>query len=920
MTYRSQFPPLRCLLSALVLGSLFLAISPASNRQGAPLPEDRGTAGTLAALQRLPVFVRVLQTVAHPDDENAGTLAWLARKAHARTALFSLTRGDGGQNILGDEKYEAMGLLRTGEFLEACRIYGAELYFATAFDFGFSKTAEETLSKWGRKETLEEMVRFIRYWRPTIILSRFQGTPGDGHGHHQAAGAITHEAFRAAGDPTMFPGYLDAGRHPWQAQKLYDARFSAGPGQDDWTVRVPIGDYDPVLGRSYREIGSEGYGKHRSQGNAAAFSMPGQTYDYFRLADSTVQIGNGEGSFFDSIDITLQAILGLAGDEKERVAFLRDSLAAAQDAATAALAGFEPARPGRSAADVARGTAILSGALSRVQKSDLSAPAKNAVLDAISQKLTDFHSALNAVLGVHLVARGDAATAVPGQKVLVTVDLFNRGSETIELRKKLLLMRDGWRSSPVSADAPGTLGPGSAASFKFEVEVPVDAAATEPFWYREDDRTSRYKTRPAANPFAPFGAPEITAMATYGFQDAEAVVESPVLAQVPDPLRGMQFIDIQAVPEFSVSVTPVSTVVPISRQPQTREYRVSVLNNRPSEARGTLRLNAPAGWQIVPRETQFTLSRKGEIFSRSIEVRIPAAPAEGSFMLEAAATLGGREYRRSCQVVSIPGSWTRHLYSPSSSIIRVADIRVAAGLTVGYVPGAGDEVPAAIEQLGAKVGMLSGEELAFGDLSRYSAIVTGIRAYNVNETLRSNYRRLLDYVHSGGTLIVQYNTPLGRGAASPFPYGPYPMSNSSSDRITVEDSPIRMLEAQNPVFTTPNKITQADFDGWVQERGLYFMSAWDSRYIPLLAGSDPGEEPKAGGMLVARYGKGWYVYTSYAWFRQLPAGVPGAYRIFANLLSLSHKTGSDPVLCGFWGKESPGEEDGGCADHIVIEP
>lgn len=305
-------------LSFSLLVLVLLAPTHAGNRNTYPLPEERGTAGILGSLEKLPVYAHVLHTTAHPDDESAGTLTWLSRKAHARTALFSLTRGDGGQNVLGNEQYEALGLVRTGELLEACRIYGVELYFSTAYEFGFSKTAEETLSKWGHEAILEEMVRFIRTWRPTIIISRFQGNANDGHGHHQAAGIICREAFRAAGDPQKFPEQFKLGLRPWQAKKLYtSARGDAGAftgtadnsrAAADLTVRIPAGDYDPVLGRSYREIGAEGYSKHRSQGSGAGYSLPGRAYDYYRLVDSTVGSKTREESFFDSVDTSLPAI------------------------------------------------------------------------------------------------------------------------------------------------------------------------------------------------------------------------------------------------------------------------------------------------------------------------------------------------------------------------------------------------------------------------------------------------------------------------------------------------------------------------------------------------------------------------------------------------------------------------------------
>ncbi len=854
----------------------------AGNHNTYPLPEERGTAGILFALQKLPVYARVLYTEAHPDDESAGTLTWLARKAHARTALFSLTRGDGGQNILGDEKYEAMGLVRTGELLEACRIYGVETYFSTAFEFGFSKTAEESLAKWGHEATLEEMVRFIRMWKPTIIISNFKNDASGGHGHHQAAGIVTFEAFRAAGDAKRFPA---EGLPPWQARKLY---YHAGrSGTNGAAVGVPVGDYDPVLGRSFREIGAEGYSKHRSQGNGMSAALPGSANDYFILADSVPAKKDHETGFFDSINTSLTAMLDLAGDQRGSLAAVEQDLGAAQQAAESALRAFQPGRPSASAFEAAKGIDNLSEAIRKVGASSLPEKTKDLLRNAFEQKRREFEDAVSAALGICLLARSDDVTAIPGEKISVSASLFNRGSEPIDVNQiDLSTSEVGWQTEP-SALRPGRVAPGAAASARFGVTIAENARMTQPFWYRDDPKDNRYKTRQTANVFAPFDPPRATVTAKYTFGGTQILLSSPVVAQAGNPLRGSDFEDLQIVPAVSVELKPALAIVPVLPEPQSREFHVSILNNRKEGARGSVRLSVPSGWQCNPPELSFALSGKGERFSGRFVVRIPAS-SRGTGTIGAVASLYGREYSEGYRVISYPENWTRNLYSRAIAELKVIDVKVAPGLTVGYVEGAGDEVPEALKQMGVKVHTLSDDELAFSDLGGYGAIITGIRAYNVNEGLRSNSRRLLAYVENGGTLIVQYVRPLGRPGASgaPFPYGPYPMSNSDADRIAVEESPIQILVPDHPALSTPNKITPADFEGWVQERGLYFMHEWDSHYTPLLSGHDPGEGPKNGGMLATRYGKGWYVYTAYAWFRQLPAGVPGAFRIFANLLSL----------------------------------
>lgn len=860
----------------IILISLLVSVSPAGNRNTYPLPEDRGTAGTLAALKKLSIYARILEITAHPDDESAGTLTWLSRNYHAQTALFSLTRGEGGQNILGSEKYSELGLVRSGELLEACKYYGTELYFGNVVDFGFSKTAEETLAKWGHDATLAEMVLFIRRWRPTVIISRFQGTAADGHGHHQAAGILTKEAFRAAADPKSFPEQLKGGLAPWQVKWLYvSAMFTPQGNPAAGMVRVPVGDYDPVLGMSWREIGMEGYSKHRTQGNGAAYAFPGRSYEYFRLEEPSANL--------DSFPIgRLNAIFELAGNEKQAVTFLNDSLTAAQEFADKALQAFVPWSPRDCAPMVSNGIQIFAEAIRKTEASRISPGTKSVLLDALRTKLKDFQEALNALLGIYIIARTEDVTGVPGEKVPVTVSLINRGSETVSL-KGIDLVAPAKETATNANELLGSeVKPGSSVSFRYSVDILPEANPTEAYWHLEKPGDARYSISPTRNQFAPFGDPVISAVVTYMYKNTDVPIEAAARAQAGGPLRGSDFVEFQIVPPLSVTLQPDFRIAPISSNSGQYNFQVTVLNNQKGETRGTLKLES--GFPVQPASTEFKLARKGESYSATFKISVPSGTKPGNYPVTAVATAAGREFRRGYHVISYPENWTRNYYFPAQSRIERFDVRVAPHLTVGYIPGAGDEVPQALEQLGINVQMLSASDLAHGDLDRFSSIITGIRAYNVNEDLRANNRRLLDYVSRGGTLVVQYVRP--ERSASGLPFGPYPMTVSDSDRITVEDSSVKILDPANPLFNYPNKITEADFSGWVQERGLYFMNSWDPHYKPLLSGNDPGEEPKNGGMLYTQYGKGHYIYTGYAWFRQLPAGVPGAFRIFANMLSL----------------------------------
>lgn len=877
--------PLKPIGMTLLLLSVCLGWHAAPCNAG-NIAEDRGTGGILAALDKLPVCVRVLETIAHPDDESAGTLTWLSRKYHATTALFCLTRGEGGQNILGTEKYEALGLVRTGELLEACRYYGADLFFGNNVDFGFSKTAEETFSKWGHAAALEEMVRFIRRWRPSIILSRFGGTPADGHGHHQATGKLTLEAYRAAADPAMFPEHLKRGLQPWQANKLYISSRSREPAEGRPVVRVPSGDYDPVLGRSYIEIASEGYSRHRTQGMGMFFSLPGSADEFFQLYDPVADASRGEDGLFDGFDTSLMAIYDLAGTEKESIPFLKQDLSGVMEAANEARKAFRAIQPELSAPAVAGGIRILNRSLQRIETVPLSEPIKAQLKDALEEKLSDFQNALNAVLGIELIAVSSDMTGIPGsQPIPVTIHFYNRGTKSVDL-KQIELSGPSFMNIYDGNNQLGIIPPGSGTMHKIGFRIAEYADITEPFWYLENTHDARYRSRPTEDNLAPFSKPPFQVEAIYQFEDAEIVIHAPVRADAGDPVHGTDFEDFQVVPALSVALEPGFIIAPVEPDAGSVQLRVSVINSRDSESEGTVKLQLGNEWTVQPAESPFTLLRKGEIHTATFTVEIPTGTEAGEYSIKVVADMGGRKYNLRQHTISYPDNWTRFLYDSVQSTLRIFDLKTAPDLTVGYIPGAGDEIPMALEQIGIPVQVLAASDLAFGNLDRFPAIITGIRAYNVNEALQANNRRLLEYVANGGTLIVQYVQPTER----PFEYGPYPMNVSRTDRITVEEAPIDILVPDHPVFNWPNKITDADFNGWVQERGLYFMNSWDGRYTPLLSGSDPGEEAKNGGMLLAQYGKGYYVYSAYSWFRQLPAGVPGAYRIFVNMISL----GSEP--------------------------
>lgn len=861
----------------------WLLLSLPSRSASTTLDLDRGIVGLLQALERLPVVASVLYTTAHPDDEDSSLLTFLSRGAHTRTVLLTATRGEGGQNLIGPEKDEAMGLLRTGELLAADAYTGVEQRFTRAYEFGYSKTAEETLAKWGEEEILADFVRVIRQERPDIIISRFYGTPRDRHGHHQAAGILTRRAYRAAADPHRFPEQLAAGLRPWQAKKLYQDNFRFfGRSTEPWNVMIDVGRLDPILGRSYHEIGMAGHRQHRSQGLGAILPRKGSVKATLSIVDHVIPVSARESSLFDGIDTSLTGMAARAGEEAVRWPPLRAALAEIQHDVEAALVAFDPHHPEAVAPSILAGLDRLRQLIHSVKVSPLSDDARYELLFLLRHKERDFLDAAQKALNVELDVRAEDETVIPGQTFDVTVGVYNRGSVAVDLEDIHLVVPPHWTVNRSSGTVSRLKG-GDHRVMHFSVRVADDAPFTQPYWFRRSRRENRYELRSEAYHTLPFAPPEVVARAICRAFGVDFEITEPARAVHRDRLRGAEFRDVQVVPALSVKLEPRIAIAPLSPARQVHEFRVTILSNVPGPVEGTVELDVPTSWRVTPSVASFHCARKSEIATLAFRVTIPGGLKSQQQRVRAVARLDGREYTSWYQVISYPGIWTRHLYHPAESRVEVFDVKVAPHLNVGYILGTQDEIPEALKQLGVHVELLDEDDLAFGDLSRFDCIIAGVRAYVFRDDLKTHNQRLLEYVKNGGVFIVQYNTAR---SWNPADYAPYPASMKGNERITVEESPVEILIPDHPVFNRPNKITAADFQGWVQERGLYFWSEWDPHYRPLLSGHDPGEAPQLGGWLEAEYGKGLYVYTAYAWFRQLPAGVPGAYRLFANLISL----------------------------------
>jgi LmbE family N-acetylglucosaminyl deacetylase len=862
--------------------------------------ENQSAAAVWHALLRLRTMVTVLYTTAHPDDENEALLAWLSRGQGVRTGLLTLTRGEGGANLIGPELFDALGILRTEELLAAGRYYGVDQFFTRVVDFGFSKRLDETLQKWGREIVLRDVVRVIRMYRPDIIISRFRGDPSDGHGNHQAVGVITREAFRAAADPRRFPEQLAEGLRPWQAKKLYVAPFRFGREEmEPPTLEIETGIYDPLLGRSYREIGREGLSRHRSQGAGQARAPRGSSRVALWLVDTVLPQEGRETSLFDGVETGWLGIAKIVGP----VLDLRPELAEIQALVDDVLATFDARRPWTIVSHLTAGLRLTRSVIERVEAASLGEAAKDHALFLLRNKEREFVEAINKALGLAFDVLVDPseerdefasasqrrgvretfAVAIPGQRFTLTATVTNRSPIRVEPVEITMRTPSGWHVRVLRQELR-ILERNAQAHAQFELSVPEDAEYTRPYWSRASEYHDAVYTihRPEFLNL-PWPPPDVVGVLTYRVDGTTLTLTQPAQTVFIAQPWGEQRRLLTVAPPISVSVSPRIGIIPVGVTRLPYPLRVEVRNNVKGSAHGRIRLQVPSGWRVSPHDASFRFTHEGEIQTFAFWLSLPRIAAGRSYRIHAVAEYNGKEYTEGYQVIAYRELEPRALYRPATIELRSVDVKVAPGLTIGYIMGVGDQVPEAVEQLGVTVRLLGPADLAAGHLDTFDAIVVGIRAYAVREDLRAYNRRLLDYVERGGILIVQYQTQEFDAA----PFGPYPyVLGARAEEVSEEDAPVTILDPAHPVFVWPNSITAADFEGWVEERGSKFMTQWDARYQPLLMSHDRGQEPQRGGMLAARYGRGTYIYAAYAFYRQLPAGVAGAYRLFANMISL----------------------------------
>ena len=899
--------------------------SPTSARLDAtPIPADKGAAAILQALRRLHTRASLMMIVAHPDDEDGATLAYESRSEGARVSLLTLDRGEGGANVMSADYWDALGLVRTEELLQAGRYYGLDRQmFTTLADYGFSKSLDEALEQWGHDRVLEEAVRMVRTVRPLIVCSVFVGGPTDGHGQHAVSGLMAQEVFKVAGDPKMFPDQIKAGLLPWAPVKTYGrvpnfrvsekgmydyATHTWGPigvtnhvtgkwepGKPSTTVEIPSGNFDPALGDTFVQVSRTGLGFQASQNGGPSVPLPAPQNTSYHRFGSHIDAKPQEASFFDGIDVSLTGIASLA-DGPDQV-MLRGKLAEINHDVEAAMRSFSATSPAAIAPQLAHGKLALETLIASVKLGSMPAEAKWNVLGELQVKDRQFNDALVAALQVSLNAdvtqvgaddpvmamfRGTRPTfqmAVPGQSFPVAIHLYQPSASGIALRSLALEGTSGMNWRTTKATTPETLAAAKPVDVKLSVTVPRGEPYTRPYFHRDSLADAFYQVDPGAAKNVPLSPYPLQAHATLTFDGAsfDLVSTVQVVSKVNGP--GLLRFPMPVGPALSVELAPAAGVTPLASTAS--QVSVRVRNNTQGKADPSVRLALPQGWTGTPASLPIHFTQSGEEQTVTFNV-MPHAEAGKHYQVTAVAELSGQQYREGYRMTGYIGLRSYFLYSPATYNTTGTDVKVAPNLNVAYVEGSGDDVPASLQQLGVSVSYLSAQDLGVADLSRYNAIVLGVRAYAVRPDLVANNARLLDYVKNGGVAIVQYNTP-----EFDHDYGPYPyVMSGDPEEVTDEKSKVTILAPDNPVFHWPNQITERDFDGWVEERGSKFLQTWDPHYTALVETHDKGQPEQKGGLLYARYGKGVYVYNAYAFYRELPLGVPGAFRIFANLLSL----------------------------------
>ncbi len=823
------------IVSTLFLLSLSLSSHFAQNTR------PMNSAEILQALKKLNTVGSVLYVAAHPDDENTRLLAYLAGEKKVRTGYLSMTRGDGGQNLIGKEQGELLGLIRTQELLAARRTDGAEQFFTRANDFGYSKNPEETFSFWNKDSILSDVVWTIRKFKPEVIICRFPTTGEGGHGHHTASAILALEAFDAAADPKRFPEQLKY-TEVWKTKRIFWNTFNFGgtnttsPDQ----LKVDVGVYNALLGKNYGEIAAESRTMHKSQGFGSA-RQRGSNIEFFKLLKGD----SARKDLLDDINTNWDRFRGTESIKNGIEECIRN---------------YNPSNPEKSLAQ-----------LVNIYKLILKLDESNSHLKYWKQeKLKETENLILACAGVWLEATSADYSAIPGGAINLSAQLINRSKTDITLKRISLLEQSDTTTSLL-------LRPNELFSFKRSVKLPENAEYTSPYWLNEKHSSGLYTVHDRNLLGRPENICKSRVLFSLTVLDLDLNVYRDVVYKNTDPVKGEVYRALEILPPVTIQI-PEKIFVFADVSPRSCVITVKANSNN---CNGKLQVTAGKGWNVTLKQSDFNLKNKGDEIQ--LEATISPVPDAGPSKLEAQVTLDGKHYNKSIKRIEYDHIPYQFLLSDAEAGLIAVELKKTA-TAIAYIPGAGDDVAACLKQVGYDVTILNNEQLASEDLGKYSAILVGIRAYNTNDKLPLYQSKLMDYVKAGGNLVVQYNTNSRVGPLQSS-MGPYPFS-VSRDRVTNELAEVRFTDPKHPALNSPNKITAKDFEGWIQERGIYFASDIDQHYQTLLSMNDPGEKASEGSLIIGKHGAGNFVYTGLVFFRELPAGVPGSYRLLVNLLSL----------------------------------
>lgn len=795
----------------------------------------------IQGLKKLNTIGSVLYVAAHPDDENTRLLGYLANEKKLRTGYLSLTRGDGGQNLIGKEQGELLGLIRTQELLAARRTDGAEQFFTRANDFGYSKTPEETFSFWNKDSILSDVVLTIRRFKPDVIICRFPTTGEGGHGHHTASAMLALEAFDAAADPKRFPEQLNQVQ-TWQAKRIFWNTFNFGttnttsPDQ----LKVDVGLFNPLLGKSYGEISAESRSCHKSQGFGSA-KQRGSNIEYFKLlkGDSV------KSDLFEGVNLTWQRFKGL-----EKIESLINDC----------IHKFNPQNPENSLSTIL----AIHKQISSLQENNPE------IAYWKKQKLKETETLLLACSGLWLEAFSPEYIGIPGQEVAITVQIVNRNKSNVRLNKVSYLNQS-------DTTCQLALKTNELYTFKRKEKLAESLPYSNPYWLNEEHSTGFYTVKNSQL----IGKPENESSTKVAFnitiEDLTLTIERNLVHKYTDPVKGEIYRPFEILPPVTVNI-PEKVFVFTDSKPKTISFTVKA---NTANVSGQLELKASEGWNITLTNPELKLVNKGD--EMVMEAMISAAKNVTNGQITAACKINNQSYNKSIKRIEYDHIPYQFILSEAKAGLIYVDLKKTDN-NIAYIPGAGDDVTACLKQIGYNVTVLNDELLTNENLSKYSAIITGVRANNTSERLQVHYNKLMDYVKNGGNLIVQYNTNNRIGPVK-AKIGPYPFT-ISRDRVTDEKAEVKFINEKHVALNTPNKITSKDFENWIQERGIYFANELDKQYETILLMNDANEKPSDGSLIIGKYGKGNFVYTGLAFFRELPAGIPGAYRLFVNLLSL----------------------------------